>query len=233
MKLATKIFLLATAIAVSVVPAWAGAPVPGTYKAQDGDILEARYTESFAGAGQYLTIGNAFNASSWSGAALGTQWWVSCPAIDAAPVLIVDTVNILGSGIQIWQKTFSGATFYMNGTGEAWDGGDASYTGTVDTFSESVTILFSSFVRVSATSNVSWTGTFDGYPLSCITVTQNGADLMGAKPANYPDYVSPVTCSADRSFGRFGNATDMTFAIGPCAVPTEESTWGRIKELYR
>jgi hypothetical protein len=233
MKIVTKLSLITVAMALVAVSAWAGAPVQGTYKEETGDLLIAHYAESFAAAGEYLTVGNAMNSQSWDGGTLGTQWWVSCPDIENPPNLVFDNVNILGNGQQIWQKTFAGGTFFMNGTGEAWDGGDATYTGVVDTYSETVTIIFTGFNRVAATSNVQWSGVFDNYPLSCISGIENGADLMGAKPASYPDYVDPDTCDPNRTFGRFGNHTDMTFSIIECAVPTEPSTWGKIKGLYK
>ena len=146
MKIAIRFALLIGAVALVAGSANAGPPLQGTYKEETGDIETARYSESFAGAAQYLTAGNTMNSRSWDGASLGTQWYVECPDIESAPALIFDNVNILGNGQQIWQKTFGGtATFWMNGTGEAWDNGDATYTGVVDTYTEQVIIIFLSF----------------------------------------------------------------------------------------
>ena len=63
-------------------------------------------------------------------------------------LLLVDLVNpVTGNGQKIYKKTFTGGTFTMNGTGEAWDGGDATYTGVVNFYAETTTSIFASCPR--------------------------------------------------------------------------------------
>lgn len=228
MKSLLTLLLVTATVAALAVPALAGAPVNGQYKSEAGQVLHGRYSESYV-AGTPLTVGNTMNTQSWDGATLGTQYRFTCPST-ASTVLVLDLV-FGGNGQQIWQKTYTGGTFWLNGTGEAWDGGDATYTGTIDTYIETVTIIFSGGVRVAATSNIAGSGSFNLYGNSCIQWTRNGADVMGASPPAYPDYLSP-NCAPGVGMGRSGNSTDFTINVVNCVVPVDESTWGGIKALY-
>ena len=232
MKIVQKTLLLATAVAVFAVSALAGPPINSSYTG--AQVLPGRFAESFAGPGQFLTAGNVMKDESWDAniLALGTQYIFSCPEL-AGAVLQSSTVDGSGTGQEVWEKTFLNVngTFFLNGTGEAWDGGDATYTGTIDSYTETITIIFFFFSRVAATSNIAGSGRFDLYGASCINWIANGADVSGIKNNTFPDYVD-ATCAPTRIDGRFGSRSTYTINITPCVVPVEESTWGAIKSLY-
>lgn len=217
--------------------AQAGAPLLGTYTSQAGDVSHGRHTESFANVGEFLTIGNAVNAASWDGATLGVQWSYSCPDISST-LLIADLVNpVTGDGQKIYKKYFTGGTFVLNGTGEAWDGGDASYAGVINFFSETTTIIYSNFQRVNAVTDITWTGHFSGLGYPCVQWAANGATLGdtsggGTLPVGFPPFVNPTDCSLGRTHGIWWQDSDVTMTIYGCTVPTQESTWGNVKALY-
>ncbi|MFQ5510265.1 MAG: hypothetical protein ACE5EO_00295 [Candidatus Krumholzibacteriia bacterium] len=230
MRIAKKILLLLAVFAALAVSSRAGAPIQGTYKSSAGQVMAGRYAESFANAGEFLTPGNVMTTESWNGASLATQYFFSCPQLVSVN-LVQDNTGGTGNGSIIWSKVYLGGAFFMNGAGEAWDGGDATYSGVIDTYTERVTVLFIGGVRVSATSNIEGSGRFNGFPNACISWIANGVDVAGAKPAGFPDYVDS-SCNPNRVFGRFGNRTDYTINVIPCVVPVEDATWGHIKALY-
>ena len=174
--------------------------------------------------------GNVMKDESLDGLTLGTQYVFSCPQFTGATLISTSVVG--GTGQEVWEKTFlNNGTFFLNGAGEAWDGGDAAYTGLIDSYTETVTILFVAGSRISAASNIAGNGRFDLYGSSCVSWVANGADVTGTKDNTYPDYVD-ATCAPNRIDGRFGNRSTYTINITPCVVPVEESTWGAIKALY-
>lgn len=237
MKTVRSLFAFVAAACLLTVSAQAGAPLLGTYTSEGGDVSHGRHTESFANNGEFLTVGNAVNAASWDGATLGVQWSYSCPDI-VSTLLLADLVNpITGDGQKLYKKYFSGGTFTMNGTGEAWDGGDAVYTGVMSYYSETTTIIYANFERVNAVTDITWFGHFDGFRYPCVQWAANGATLGDTSdgsslPAGYPLFVSPGSCSTDRTYGIWWQDSDVTMTITECTVPTEESTWGSIKALY-
>jgi len=168
MKTVMSFFAFIAAACLLAVSAQAGAPLVGTYTSEGSEVSHGRHTESFANDGDFLTIGNTVNAASWNGATLGLQWSYSCPDI-ASTLLLVDLMNpVTGDGQKIYKKNFTGGTFTMNGTGEAWDGGDATYTGVMNFYSETTTIIFSNFQRVNAVTDITWSGHFDGPSYPCV-----------------------------------------------------------------
>jgi hypothetical protein len=238
MKTAMRFFAFVAAACLLAVSAQAGAPLVGTYTSEAGQVSHGRHTESFANDGDFLTIGNAVNAASWDGATLGVQWSYSCPDISST-LLLVDLVNpVTGDGQKIYKKTFTGGTFTMNGAGEAWDGGDATYTGVMNFYSETTTIIYSGFQRVNAVTDITWSGYFNGPSYPCVQWAANGATLGDTSdgsplPAGFPPFVNPTDCSLGRTNGIWWQDSDVTMTIFNCAVPTEEATWGNIKVLYK
>jgi hypothetical protein len=237
MKIAKTLFCLLTVVSVFAVSAYAGPPLVGIYTSEAGQVSHGRYTESFANNGDFLTVGNAVNAASWDGATLGVQWTIHCPDI-VSTLLIADMVNPLtGNGQKLYKKFFSGGAFTLNGTGEAWDGGDAIYSGVIDSYQETVSIIYSNFQRVNADADISWTGHFNGSYYPCVQWTANGATLDDTSggatlPPDYPVFVDPNTCDPGRIYGIWWQMTDVAMTILDCTVPTKEETWGAVKTLY-
>lgn len=237
MKTAMRFFAFVMVGCLLATSALAGPPVAGTYTSTAGDVSHGRHTESFANDGDFLTVGNAINSASWNGSTLGAQWSYSCPDITST-LLLADLVNpTTGDGQKIYKKTFSGGTFTMNGTGEAWDGGDATYTGVINYYSETTTIIYSNFERVNAVTDITWSGYFDGPSYPCVQWAANGATLGDTSdgsslPADFPPFVNPTDCSLGRTHGIWWQDSDVTMTVYGCTIPTEESTWGNIKALY-
>ncbi len=87
-------------------------------------------------------------------------------------------------------------------------------------------------------SNVTSYGQFDGYE-DCMEYTINNAafygntDDNGPKPAGFPDFLDQNCATGVWFRGGWGSATEVAIRIrGQCNVPTDESTWGRVKALY-
>jgi hypothetical protein len=226
MNLAKRVLGLSVGCLLVAVAAQAGAPAAGEYKSQNSQVLHGRYAESFATT-QFFAVGNVVNTASWDGATLATQWSYGCPDI-VTSLLVLD----LGS-TKSYQLTFSGGTFMLNGTGEAWDGGDPVYTGVIDEYSESGNAIVFAGSVIAWNRDVAWSGRFDApYDEVCIQWTANAALDSPPGAGAYPGYYA-ADCATPRTLGHQGTHTDVTMVIFDCLVPTEDATWGAIKELYK
>lgn len=205
--------------------AYAGAPLQGSYGGVQTD--DGRYAESFAAANGFATAGNVNQTASDDLAnPLGYQWSYSCPEIQTPNLL-----QVIGFQEQ-WEFIFdtANATFYLRGTGEAWDNGDAFYTGVIDEFTETGWNILFAGSWTAWNSDVAWSGHFDApYEETCITWTANN---VMASNYTYPGWVQN-DCSTPRAYGTTGNQTNVTIDIHDCLVPVQESTWGAIKDLYK
>jgi len=229
MRNAILISIVTAVLVIGSVAVYAGPPVSGTYKSTNGDFDEG-YEASSWGLGGYLGTGNVLHAESWDGAALGGDWQVLCPQV-VAVTLVVDLV-FGGNGQRIYQIDYAGGTMVLGGTGP-WAGGDAQYTGLIDTYNEFRTVQYAGGVMVGAVSNHNVSAHLQGYTSSCMTWgIGNGVWLgNGALPANYPDYRNSSCISGGN--GHYGEIRDLTISVQGCAVATEQSTWGGVKSIYR
>jgi hypothetical protein len=220
----------------------AGPPLNGTYKSTDlgGLMLPGRYSEWWSGGIGPRTINNTVNDQSWDGATLGTQWWWYCPWQILAPQILVDTV-VGGTGQKIWRLTYTGPGIcWLNGTGEPWDGGDASYTAFVDLWIVILTETYLGGNIVGSIRTTSAQATFQGFNNECMSLTvQNqvwlGDTNGGPKPADYPMFLDWAVCSPPGlQAGEWGTISQITYSILGCeVVGTEETTWGAVKTRYR
>jgi hypothetical protein len=233
--LVAGVFLLVLAVASAA----AGPPVPGTYKSIDlpgGTILLGHASESWPATGAGGQIGNTQHGASWDGTTLATQWEVSCPAICVAPVMILNTVNGSGDGQVIYQTGYCGGTITLNGTGEAWDGGDAVYTATIQSYTDITTFQYQGGNITGSVTNINVQASIDGYDDCVEFAIGNAAGIASTDylpfPADYPCLLDPGTCTCGRTRGGWGDATGITMNIVGCAVPAEETTWGRLKARY-
>lgn len=233
MRNAILVSILAAVLVVGSASVYAGPPVNGNYKSTSGDFDEGREASSWA-AGDFVGVGNVLHAESWDGATFGVDWQILCPVVSNV-LVILNLVDANGNGQRIYQITYAGGSIVLGGTGP-WAGGDASYVGTITTYSEFRTVQYQNFVVVGSVSNHNVSANLQGYTASCITWgIGNGAWLgssPGAKPADYPDYRDGA-CSAGPTEGHWGDFRDLTISVQGCAVSTEESTWGGVKSLYR
>jgi hypothetical protein len=227
-------FLLTLLLAVPVL---AGPPADGTYKSTDigGTMLTGFYSETWNGGP--LSVGNTVNEESWDGAALGTQWKWFCAYVAAPPVLLWDGTSG-GNGTKIWQAVYVGGQAWFDGIGAPWDGGDADYTATVDTWIATVTELYSGGVEVGTVKTVNATASFVGYGDACIVLALSNLekhDDGAVLPPNYPDFMDGGSCTSFGTTGpgEWGEVDDITYSILGCTVRTEESTWGAVKARYQ
>ena len=207
--------------------ALSGPPLSGAYSSQSGELLPGRYTESFLSNGGYLTTGNAINAGSWDGGSTATQWRVSCPEL-VQSLLLADFINpTTGTGQRIYQKIFAGGTFWLNGTGEAWDGGDAAYAGSIDTYEEVAVHTYVNWQVVDITADITWTGSFNQYSsgTACDLYIQwamqgvrLGDTVAGPLPPGFPPFVASSACSPTRSFGMWAHQPDVAMVIDRASV---------------
>ncbi len=231
MRNAILVSILTAVLVAGSVAVHAGPPVNGTYKSSLGHFDEGREASSWNGG--FLALGNVLHAQSWNGAALGGHWKVLCPKVTNV-TLIVDLV-FAGNGQRIYMIEYAGGMVQLDGSGP-WGGGDAMYTGMIDTYVEMRTMQFVSNNMVGSVSNHSVSAKLQGYTTSCMTWGIGNGVWRGnsptAKPAGYPDY-RDANCNPGPTVGHWGDFRDLTLTVQGCAVSTEESTWGGVKSIYR
>ncbi len=216
----------------------AGAPLPGVYSSTDigGVIPPGRYSEGWNPGGGALLAGTTLNCGSWDGANSGLVWKYICATQLTNAALIMDTVDGNGNGQRVWKCTYSGGTFWLSGTGP-WANGDADYPGVFDTYVEFETELYFGGVVVGATTTVQASAHFDNYPTICMSYGIGSGQRVGTgavEAPNYPPFLAAGTCLPVAPLGAWWNMNGVTLAITTgCATPTQQTTWGALKTLYR
>jgi len=242
-RFVTPLLLLLVACAL-LIPAQnvaaAGFPlIPGTYKQLDNEILPGRGTESMPADFAEGQLGNMIWAESWDGTALGTDWKVMCPQISGPATLLFDGV-IGGTGQRIYITPYSGGTLWLSGAGP-WAGGAPFYTATITSFTVTATKQYVGGQLTGVVSSINFMGNFEGEG-QCFSMVISNAELVGMTghpvlppPAGiWPAFHGPYDCDLIGSHGTYWNVHDVTLDIlGNCATPSQPSTWGRVKSLYR
>jgi hypothetical protein len=245
MKNVILVLALTAVLVVSAAAAFAGAPLSGTWKSTNGDFDEGTATSSWVG-GHYLTAGNILYGRSYNGG-FTNDWTINCP-VAVAVVPLGAPIGPLGNFT--YMITYTGGYITLGGPGNPWNGGDAVYTGIIDTYVEIRTIQTASGKIVGAVSDHSVSAHISGYPESCVAWgigngvlrggTAPGAPLpfnytvlQSVKSAGYPDYPNAVCTLGPNGVGHWDDIRDLTLSITGCAVPTQPSTWGSIKSMYR
>lgn len=232
MRNAILISILTVVLVVGAASVYAGPPLNGTYKSTLGQFDEGREASSWAAG--FLGTGGVLHAESWDGSALGGDWKIVCPQV-VSVTLLVDLV-FGGNGQRIYQINYTGGFITLGGVGTPWANGDPSYTGTIDTYIEIRTVLYSGGVKVGSVSDHSVSASLAGYTQSCMTwAIGNGVWLgesPGAKPAGYPTYLD-AACNSIAGPGHWGDIRDLTLSVTGCSVSAQEATWGTVKSLYR
>jgi len=236
MKSGILVLGLAATVAFGATIALAQAPVDGTYKTSLGDFLEGRSSNAWLAPNTPHVFGNGLHGQSWDGATLGTEWEISCPTI-ANVVLLYDLV-IGGNGHRAYLITYVGGTVTLDGSGP-WGGGDPSYNGVIDTYTETRTEQYAGGVLVGHNSNHSVSAHIVGYPADCVAFGIGNGVLIGdtdpnvipgtdtnVLPADYPAFCLAVPD------GHWGDVTDLTLSVQGCLVPVEETSWGAVKAIY-
>jgi len=229
MRNAILISILSAVLVAGTASVYAGPPLNGVYKSSDGDFDEGRESSTWVGGG-FLTTTNVLHALAWDGAVLGGDWRITCPYV-VSVTLEADLV-FGGFGSRIYSIQYAGGTFSLGGSGgQPLANGDPSYTGVLTGFTEIRTLIFESGNMVGSDSDFSFSGQVDGYTQSCINGIANGAWLANGVGAGYPTNLD-ANCAAG-GVGHYADTRDLTLTIAGCSVATEESSWGRVKSLYR
>ena len=234
MRNAILISILSAVLVAGAAAVYAGAPFSGVYKSSDGDFIEGRETSEWHGGG-FLTAGNSLTAFSGEAyPASGTQWTWKCPQV--VTVNLEADLVFNGFGSRIYSLQYTGGTFTLGGGALPWANGQ-SYAGSFTTFTEIRTLIFANHVMVGSDSDFSFTGTIHGYPQSCLFGIANGAWLESVPFDFYdPQDITPIGGCDPLTPGEkvhLADIRDITLTIGGCTVATEESTWGKVKSLYR
>jgi len=246
MRNAILVSILTVVLVVGAAAVYAGPPIGGTYKSTDGDFDEGTATTSWA-AGGFLGAGNILYGRSASGGVFTSDWTLGCAVVQSA-VLIVP--KFFPTGQEIWQITYApGAYVTLGGPGNPWNGGDAVYTGIIDSYTEIRTVQYVSNSVVGAVSDHAVGAHLQGYSESCVAwAIGNGAlrggtpggapaftypTLQSVKPAGYPGFPDAACALLPNGNGHWDDIRDLTLSITGCAVATEKSTWGNVKAMYR
>ena len=243
--------MLRTLLAIGLIllaasPSFAGPPLNGTYFSVDlgGSVFTGHGTESWPddpADGSRGIIGNTVSAKSWDGINEATQWALACPSLCADPMLLNDNLDANLTGYQTWRHEYCGGFIWMNGIGEAWDGGDAAYTATIANFISYVTYQFYEGVVIGSVANISLTALFDGYDTCMEFVIANATGLgvtdidgepLQTLPPGFPAFMG-ADCSETSLRGSWADVTGMSMVILGCSTATEDTSWSHLKNLYR
>jgi len=210
-----------------------------TWSTTTGTMIGGRASEAWCAAdGMPLAAGvpgNTQNAQSWNGSALGTQWQATGMQIDAVgAVLISDTVDGSGDGQRTYITHYTGGQFWLT-RDHSWADGLADLSGALNAYQVIITITFVGNVAVGATSNITFTGTFDNCPGAneCeITFTIANAMLAWRPDSGLPMPMGYPAFLCGANLGELFDICCITMQIH-CAVPSEREAWGALKASYR
>lgn len=230
-----KMALVMSLVLLVATYAFAGCPhkpKDGIYSTNTGALIGGRVSEAYCtGVGPGVP-GNMQNAMSWNGAALGTQWKIWGMAIDGAGAVETGRFfDAYGNGWIDYVTNYTGGQFWLSGAG-AWGDGLGDFSGAITYYNVGAKVSYVGWQQIGVTANISFTGVFNecdwcfiDYGIAnSILVWKTG---MPAMPANYP----PFLCGANG--GELHDVCCVTFSIFCDITPTEETTWGAIKGLYR
>lgn len=248
MRNAILVSILTGVLVVSAAAAFAGPPLSGTWKSTNGDFDEGTATSTWLG-GHYLSVSNTLYGRSFAGGVFTNDWTINCPT--AVAVIPLGAPISPATGNYIYMITYTGGYVTLGGPGNPWNGGDAVYTGIIDTYTEIRTIQVAGGKIVGAVSDHSVSAHIQGYTDACVAwgigngVLRGGTPpgapvpfnyplLQSVKSAGYPGYPD-ASCSPNPFFGtgHWDDIRDLTVSITGCAVATEPSTWGSVKSMYR
>jgi len=248
MRNAILVSVLSAVLVTAAAAVYAGPPIAGTYKSTNGDFDEGSATTSWAPGNNFLGNGNVIYGQSISGGVFTNDWTLGCATV-ASSVLIVPKFGATGQ--EIWQITYApGAYVTLGGPGNPWNGGDAVYTGIIDTYTEIRTVQYVSNKVVGAVSDHSVGAHLQGYSDECVAWAIGNGSLRGGttpsvplftyptlqsvKSLGYPGFPSLAGCTfSENGNGHWDDIRDLTLSITGCAVATEQKTWGGVKSLYR
>lgn len=222
-------------LALFSLPVLGAEPAPGTYTSVDigfgsQDVLTGRGSNSRPVPDQ--GVDNVFNAKSWDGAALGTQWIFTC-GISVSQV-VDNNLDMNGNGTIVFTTEYGGGTFWFSKDGP-WGDSVNDLTGTINDLTRITTLQYVAGNPVAAVENVNTNGEFDDSNCVLRFVINNNVGLGDTDsnpplPADYPPFLD-LNCGATRNDGSWGDVRDIVLDIF-CPVPVEETSWGHVKSMY-
>ena len=245
MRHAILVCVLMAMLLLSAAVVFAGPPLSGTWKSTNGDFDEGTATSTWV-AGDYLGVGNRLYGRSYNGG-FTNDWTINCPTA----VAVVPLTGPIGpTGNFIYMITYVGGYVTLGGPGNPWNGGDAVYTGIIDSYTEIRTIQTAGGKIVGAVSDHSVSAHIQGYPESCVAWAIGNGVLRGGTPpgaplpfnytvlqsvksAGYPDYPNAACALSPTGTGHWDDIRDLTISVQGCTVAVQPSTWGAVKSLYR
>ena len=212
--------------------AWSQCPIPGTYSTYTSTIQSGRASESWCGDVAPGRSGNTENAASWDGSSLGAQWKVWGMYIDEFDAVESGRYfDEFGNGWIDYETNYLGGEFWLS-KDHSWGDGVNDITGTLIYYNVGTRVSYAVGQPVGATSNIFFSGLFDGCPDHILEYVITNAmqvwrsDSGSPRPGNYPD----MLCGA--SNGELFDVCCITANIREI-VAVEESSWGEIKEHYK
>ncbi len=234
-----RTIIIVLAVAAIAAPAWAQCPSAiGTWSTTDGTMIGGRASEAWCGAGGNPLMpgqpGNTENAMSWNGSVLGGQWHIWGMSIDAVGAILLNDSVVAGDGSRTYLTNYDGGQFWLT-KDHTWGDGLIDLVGQIHNYQVIATVTYEGGAAVGATSNITFSGTFDSCPsmndcelrfaiANAMLIWRSGSPT--AMPLNYP----PFLCGANG--GELFDVCCITLDI-LCAVDDEPTTWGSLKALYR
>jgi hypothetical protein len=232
-----RLLVVVLMLVVVLLPVLAdAAPVPGTYVSmfRGGNVLLGRASVARQG----VNSGNPkiFNGQSWNGSVLGTQWEIQCGVETTSVPPDYSLYNpITGTGFITYHQTFNGGTFTLYADPNV---GWGSGSGALSTTSAVSQVYLVNFIPVSSSFTAFTSGTFSESNCRLDFAMSNGFGVgetpYAAKPATYPAFLAADCSLADgaHQFGTWADVNDIIVEIS-CPVPAQNTTWGKVKSLYR
>jgi hypothetical protein len=233
-----KRILLALAF-VLLPAALAAAPVTGTYVSTDlgGSLLTGRASTWRSGINSGLP--HVLHGQSWNGAALGTQWDMSC-AVENVAFTVQDN-RVGGVGTVVYTSNFHGGTMTLYAGGWPWGDGTATLNTTTIITTVQFVLIGGVSTPVASVANGNTSGLFgNGCRLQFVIANGTGVGETTSlnpaitKPADYPSFQDGSCAAAPpaQQFGTWGSVITITMSID-CTVPVEDVPWGAVKRIYR
>jgi len=200
----------------------------------DFPMLNGRYSEGWCSAVGPLQPGNAINAMSWDGAALGLEWKMWGMNINAAGATLTFDGVTGGNGVRVYQIPYDGGEFWLSGEGSWNQGDDDDLYGTINDFLVVASVTYIGGQVVAEVANITFTGVFDACPEQNACVIEFGitnaqliwrSDWAAPMPTDYPAFL------CDATTGELFITCCITISIN-CAVEAEAQSWSAVKELF-
>jgi hypothetical protein len=199
----------------------------------DGTMLAGRGSNSWSGpANGGNGVGNVFNAQSWDGATLGTEWIFSC-GVSTSQSVTDNRIN--GTGNVLFTTIYGPGTFWLSKDG-VWGDNVNDYTGTTTSLTRQTTVSWVNGEPTAAVENAVTLGHFDDSDCSLDFAISNAigfgdTDALPFPASGYPALLD-TDCTSPRADGSWGDIISLSMQIH-CPVSVQETSWSQTKVLYK